>query len=767
MKHLSVLLAATAAVLLSGCRFHHDSASGNDLVFDSLASTWDEGIPLGNGVIGALIWQKEDALRLSLDRVDLWDTRPAAGMDSLSTYNFAWIAQQVDKGDVWPVQMRYDMPYDTSACPSKIPGGAIEFNISGLGKAERVRLTLSDAVCEVDWDSGAKLHAFVHATEPVGWFRFDNVGSDFKPVLVPPMYQTASGREANALDGHDLQRLGYPQGIVSEDGNLITYRQQGSDGFYYDIAVIYYHKWNRVEGVWSISTSRSEAKDGAAAPAIAAAAVKRSMKDDFKTHLAWWKTYWAKSSISIPDKVIEKQYYNELYKFGSVARSYAPPISLQAVWTADNGQLPPWKGDFHHDLNTQLSYWPCYTANRLDEGLGYLNWLWEVRDTCKRYTREFFGCDGLAVPGVCTIDGMPMGGWCQYSMSPTVSAWLSQHFYLHWKYSADADFLRERAYPYVKDVAVFLDRLAVTDSAGMRRLPLSASPEIHDNSLRAWFRTNTNYDLALIRFVYTAAAEMAGELGLSEEERLWEVILQQWPALDVDEQGALTFAKGEPYAQSHRHFSHMMAFHPLGLVDWSNGEQDRRTIRATLDKLDKAGPDYWVGYSYSWLGNARARAMDGEGAAEALKIFAEHFCLRNTFHANGDQTKQGYSRFTYRPFTLEGNFAFASGVQEMLMQSHTGVIRVFPAVPASWNDASFENLRAMGGFLVSAQRSNGKVTGVKIRSEKGGLMRIEVPFTEGVKVEKNGRKTEMGEAVSEDGLLFLEMEAGEEIVLHT
>ncbi|MBC8180431.1 hypothetical protein H8E88_04835 [candidate division KSB1 bacterium] len=69
----------------------------------------------------------------------------------------------------------------------------------------------------------------------------------------------------------------------------------------------------------------------------------------------WWNHFWSKSSIDIPDEVLLKQYHLEMYKFASAARKGAPPISLQAVWTADNGKLPPWKGDFHHDINTQSS----------------------------------------------------------------------------------------------------------------------------------------------------------------------------------------------------------------------------------------------------------------------------------------------------------------------------------------------------------------------------------------------------------------------------
>ena len=88
----------------------------------------------------------------------------------------------------------------------------------------------------------------------------------------------------------------------------------------------------------------------------------------------------------------------------------------------------------------------------------------------------------------------------------------------------------------------------------------------------------------------------------------------------------------------------------------------------------------------------------------------------------------GKSNFTYRPFTLEGNFAFAAGIQEMLLQSHTGTVRIFPAIPASWHDVSFRQLRAQGAFLISATRERGKVTAVRIDPPRGGTIRLADPF---------------------------------------
>ena len=110
-----------------------------------------------------------------------------------------------------------------------------------------------------------------------------------------------------------------------------------------------------------------------------------------------------------------------------------------------------------------------------------------------------------------------MGGWIQYSMSQTVAAWLAQHFYLQWKYSADRTFLKERAYPFIKDVAIYLEQISEVTPEGVRKLEFSSSPEIFDNSLQAWFSDMTNYDLAMMHFLFKAASELAHELNLADE----------------------------------------------------------------------------------------------------------------------------------------------------------------------------------------------------------------------------------------------------------
>ncbi|PKL81482.1 MAG: hypothetical protein CVV24_15035 [Ignavibacteriae bacterium HGW-Ignavibacteriae-3] len=337
-----------------------------------------------------------------------------------------------------------------------------------------------------------------------------------------------------------------------------------------------------------------------------------------------------------------------------------------------------------------------------------------------------------------------------------MSVWLAHHFYLQWRYSMDKDFLAQRAYPWVKEAANYLDQISVKDDKGYRKLPLSSSPEINSNSIYAWFQKTTNFDLALIKWLYKAASEMATALDEKEESLKWKNIYDEWPELALfSRYPKLLIAPGFELKESHRHFSHLMAIHPLGLLDWNRGNPERQIINASVADFHQFGTDGWTGYTYSWAANIFARLHNGRRAAEMLKIFATSFCSPNSFHLNGDQSNSGKSNFTYRPFTLEGNFAFASALQELLLQSFNGVIRIFPATP--WDEASFENLRAEGAFLISAKKNNGAVVSVKIYSEKGEKIRMENPFD--AKFKLNGK--EFTPVINEDNVFEMDTKIGD------
>ena len=694
------------------------------LHFTQLPACWDEAVPLGNGIMGTLIWQKGDNLRLALDRADLWDLRPVKEFSG-PDYTFKFVCDAVANKDMNPVYDMIDARTSKDTAPSKIPAGAIEIPIAGLGEMESVDLDVHTAVCTVTWKNGTVGQFFTSAADKRGYFRFSQLSRPLTVDLKSPKFELEQGEKETRSS---LSRLGYKNGKITRKANEIVYRQKAYGDVAYEIAV----HWNTpdartLEGSYCLTTTGTWYSE----PQVASKLLKAEPKEfasALEAHAGWWKNYWNQCEISLPDPVLERQWHLEMYKFGASSRKDAPPICLQAVWTADNGQTPPWRGDFHNDLNTQLSYWPGYACNHLEESEVFTDWLWKIKDNSKAYTKQFFGVEGMNVACIATLEGRNLGGWNPYSHSPSAAGWLAHHFYLQWKYSADGTFLRERAYPWVKEVAQYFRNVSVKGADGKRKLPLSSSPEINDNRMDAWFTETTNYDLACVQFTNKAAMEMAESLGLADEAAYWKQQMTEWPDFAKDATG-LTIAPGYPLSYTHRHLSNMLAIHPLGLIDVSQGKETKQLIERSIHHFQEMGTGGWVGYTYTWLANLQARVFDGDAAARSLRIFAKAFCSPNSFHLNGDQLKKGYSGLTYRPFTLEGNFAFASAIQEMLLQSHTGVIRVFPAIPEYWQNASFRDLRAMGAFLVSADYKDGEVEKITVRSEKGGTVKVFNPFT--------------------------------------
>ncbi|MCW5932804.1 MAG: glycoside hydrolase N-terminal domain-containing protein [Fimbriimonadia bacterium] len=695
------------------------------LQYTKPADRWDEAFPLGNGLLGALIWGDGKPLRISLDRTDLWDLRPVPEFHS-SDYTYKKMVEWHRAGKHADLVRLYEAPYERPA-PTKIPAGRLELTLPG--EFREAKLELLEATAFLQFHQ-AMARLFVHATQPVGMMQLMARGEPDLRLAAPPFGGRVEEKASGGISAGDLAQLGYPAPEESQGERWRAFQQQGWQGFRFAV----YTAWTEREGAWEIAWSVASSFEGTDPLKIAKERVDQALKQGYETlltsHGKWWRAFWAQASVNVPNQTLQRGWFQEVYKFGSASRKGAPPITLQGPWTADDGKLPPWKGDYHHDLNTQLSYWLCYSGNRLNEGLAFLDWLWSTRSHCESWTRRFFEMPGLNVPMTADLNNNQIGGWRQYTHSPTTAAWLAHHFYLHWRYSMDRQFLRDRAYPYIRDSVIFIE--AVTqerDARGKRALALSSSPEINDNRPEAWFDNLTNYDLALIRWLVGAALELAGELKRSADAQRWRKLLSELPDFALDREGDLLVAEGYPLKESHRHFSHLMAIHPLGLIDRQEGESAQRTINASLKTLDRLKSDYWTGYSFAWLASLAARAGEGERAAQALEIFWQAFVLRNGFHCNGDQSGKGYSKFTYRPFTLEGNFAAAQGLQEMLLQSQRGVIQIFPAIPKEWDTVGFTTLRAEGAFLVSALKKQGKMQWVQVRSEQGGTCRIMSPFT--------------------------------------
>lgn len=723
--------------------------------------TWDEALPLGNGLLGGLLWGETNLLRLSLDRGDLWDLRtpPEIREPGFTFQNMQRLVRERNQKEIGRL---FDEPYNHPT-PTKIPAGRLEIVLDPAQSVEKFELNLATAEGRAWLGNDQRCEAFFSATKPVALLRI--IGPEPKEIR---LRLPGSGGGDTGPSSHAVAKLGYPAAQVGSEGRARWLVQETAGPLTYCVfaesrrlpdATLIAVTVSAIasEGDAVNSSSRRESalnsssgSDGAdsrpllrgagressdevrevlgEARRLVSAALRQGYDAALKPHAAWWAKFWAQSAVTIPEPDIQRHYYLVRYFYGATSRRGAPPMPLQGVWTADAGSLPPWKGDYHNDLNTQMSYMGYQGAGHFDEGSSFLDFNWDLLPAYRRFARNFYGTDGANVPGVMSLDGEPLTGWGQYSLSPTMGPWIAHLFYLHWRYTGDEKFLKTRAYPWCRELGICLRELLKPDSPGVLVLPLSSSPEIHDNRLSAWLKPNSNFDLACLKMLFQSLGEMAAACGKRDEAQDWLASAHALGAWHVNADSALKLDANEDLAESHRHLSNLMGLYPFDLITVEDGARERQIIRASLDHWDRLGTKQWCGYSFSWMSALRARTGDGEAAVHNLDIFVKAFLLRNGFHANGDQTKSGFSSMTYRPFTLEGNMLAAAATHEMLLQSWRDTLRIFPAVPWRWHDVTFENLRAEGGHQVSARRENNATTWFRIVAGCDGELSVRDNF---------------------------------------
>lgn len=702
-----------------------------DIEYKSSVTSWDEALPLGNGRMGCLLYG-DGPIRLAVDRVDLWDTRsnPTTREEGFHFKNLVKLSSSGKKED-WEERTRlFENIFSGLPYPSKITAGRLELDFGVKTNNVRSRVDVKRAVATIDIENGfGKIDAFLSATKYVGVAR---VYGQYTLNIHIPDYISGdeNGNCGNNSGIGEKDRdycLRYPRTKVVRDGEYVYYRQKTHTDFEYGVIVLRKDYGTYSELYFTIATNVdardfiAAAKTGLSeAATIGFAVLKRD-------HVAWWKKYWAKSQISIEEPLLEKVYYRSWYLFASCSRKGFLPMPLQGVWTADNDSLPPWKGDYHHDTNTQLSYQAYLKANRLSEGEVFIDYLWSLKSAFEKFAKEFFGVDGLLLPSCSTLDGKAMGGWAHYSLSPTMTIWAAQSFDEYYLYTGDEAFLRERAYPFFKGVGNAIYGL-LEEREGKLYLPLSSSPEIYDATPQAYLKPNSNFDLALMRYLYKTLIGYAEALGEKEESEKYVGILNKLDDISISKDGGVMLDSTQKLQESHRHFSHLMCLYPLHLINFDT-EEHTQIYENTLRDIEFYGTGMWVGFSFAMCAQIYAMAYKGNSAYEKLRQFANGFVAENGFHLNGDFKNYGYTTFHYRPFTLESSFGFCDALQEMLLQEHQGYIHLFPAIPDDWveRELSFENLRSYGGLLISAVKKGGTIS-MSVRAPKTTLIRVKNVF---------------------------------------
>lgn len=680
-----------------------------DLVNISATDRWDEGLPLGNGRTGSLVYGSKP-LKITVDRTDLWDLRPNE-VTLEKGFNFKNLVELSLSGkeEDWKERERlFEDIFMGKPYPSKITAGHIGlwFGIS----AENVRYTLDidSSIVKIYADNRLIAEVFVFDEPNAGVIRlYENAEINLHvPAYLSGKPECGSGIGDNA----DKMSLGYPKAKFFEKDGFKWYEQNTHTD--YSFGIVTYRAGDEI--YYTLATTDDDKDYIGYAEKILTNAAEKGFDKLFDEHKKSRKKYLAKSFVKTGDKLIDETYKKSWYLFKCCSKKGGYPMPLQGVWTADNDCLPPWKGDYHHDTNTELSYQAYLKANRLEEGEAFIDYLWRLKPAYERFAKEFFGVNGLLLPSCSTLDGKAMGGWAQYSLSPTMTIWAAQSFDEYYLYTGDEKFLKNRAYPFFKKVGQAIKGL-LTEKNGKLYLPVSSSPEIFDNARKAYLEPNSNFDLSLLIYLFKTLKRYAEKLGENAEE--YEEILGKLDDLAIDDSGVVMLDKTQYLPESHRHFSHVMCLYPLHLINYDTDEH-KKIYENTIKNLEILGTGYWVGFSFPMSAQIYAMAKNGNAAAERLGQFCKGFVAENGFHLNGDFKHYGYTQWHYRPFTLESLFGFADALHEMLLQDHQDFIELFPAIPDEWKRGTveFKNLRSRGGLLVSATLKRGELSLLTIKS---------------------------------------------------
>ena len=731
-----------------------------DIVYNDVITSWDKGLPLGNGKLGCILYGQE-AVYLAVDRIDLWDTRPHPNTleEGFCYRNLVELSKQ-HTDMAWKERDRlFEKIYDELSYPSKISAGHFKLDFGNKIRNVNAKIDLKKAICTMEFDGG-EIGIFMDAKRPVGVARIK--GDYLIDLCIPDYISSETLNKEVVKDGGQISPvvgMGYPKAVIRREDGFLYYIQETKTDFSYGVFGYIVIKGDYTELYFTIKSSN----DGDSVEEIAKCELIKAAQLGYENllseHIKWWEKYWSKAHININDELLEKTYYRSWYLFASCSRKGNYPMPLQGVWTADDGQLPPWRGDYHHDTNTQLSYQAYLKADRLPEGEVFLDYLWNLKPQFEKFARDFYGVEGLLIPGVSTIDGKPMGGWSQYALSPTMSIWVALSFDEYYLYTGDEEFLRERAFLFFDSIGKAIGGL-LQEKNGKLYLPLSTSPEIYDDTPKAYLLPNSNFDLALIRYLFIRLKEYANILNL--EKRSYENILSKLDEIALVD-GYIGLNRVERLKQSHRHFSHLMCLYPLHLINYDTKE-NKVLYENALTELEKLGTDMWVGFSFVMCAQIYAMAENGTKAYERLKQFADGFVEENGFHLNGDFKEKGYSTYNYRRFTLEASFGFCDALQEMLLQEHQGYLHLFPAIPQKWKyeGAEFSNFRSYGGLIVGGKIKNGYLTEVSLKVPKSMSIRIKNTFSN----EKLILETDIGTKIIKvvDGFLCLDLEKGNMLI---
>lgn len=710
MKHLHSFCIGIIAILLlsppvQASKEFQRYMSNHDLIWEQLPLQWNEGAFLGNGSIGMMIYvdSTRNALVLHIGRQDVTDHRKAPNRKT---------SIGVQGADKMVDYCRLDVGKMLLCPDAKIFDGVFHLDIYNA----ELTGTLQTNKGEISFRAYTLYETDVNVVEVksnVIYHWESRPGNANSPrVLVFPeqksKYNYVDNPQPEVNNG--LCEGWWVQPLLA-GGDYATYWKE--------------NRKSKSESVFYVSIA-NEVPCSDVSLKVAKQNVERVAKQSTrnlreKLH-EWWNNYHKTSVISMPDKKLENFYAIQMYKLGASSRPDAPAMDLFGPFFK-RSQWP----SYWWNLNLQLTYMPVYPANKLEQGQNFQTLM-----------------DTVFSSLIQDIAPSKIGDY----------TWALQNYYSYMRYAGD-DWKRivEKFAPKAVDVLKVYDRI-IQKKEGVYHLIGVESPEYEEfNKFN-----NSNYGLANLRWLLTTLLHCHNEARIAHPDSArWRDLLTHLHPAPTGENGLL-IASDKPLRYSHRHYSHLLAFYPLHLMD--------PTVPANRELLDKS-INYWLtlqngrglaGYSYTGAASLYAYMGDGNKAYAQLKHFINEpigisILLPNTMYVESGGKNP----------VIETPLSAAAATAELFIQSWGEAIRVFPAIPDQWKECSFQKLRAEGGFVLSAQRANGQTEWISIHSEQGRKCLLYIPEWAEIYQVSKGRKI----AIWEKGnhLFQIDLKKGESIML--
>ncbi|HWD39521.1 MAG TPA: glycoside hydrolase family 95 protein [Fimbriimonas sp.] len=726
---------------------HHEELK---LWYDKPASEWVEALPVGNGRIGAMVFGGTPAERIQLNEGSLWQGGPhdydhPGAFDALSeARRLIFAGEYRAAGDLVNEKMM-SQPLNQAAYQAL---GDLNLAFDHRGEVENYRreLDLDSAICNTSYRVGdVEFVREVFVSHPHQILVVRLKASRPGHVAFTCKLESGLSHEVSTVgDRLIMQGISGPHGDITGAVKFAAVAQtvvHGGSSFVGDGA-LWVRSADEATIFLSLATSYRSYKDVSAdalsaAIALLTKAVEAGAEDVQRAHSEDHRRIFRAVSLDLgdgpADQATDKRIHGfheghdpalaSLYfQYGrylmiACSRKGGHPATLQGLW--NDSLTPPWGSKYTININTEMNYWPAETCGLSECHEPLFEMLHQVAETGAHTARTLYNAKGWVCHhntdgwrGASPIDGADWGMW------PTGGAWLSTHIWQHYLFTGDKSALR-RHYPVLKGAAeFFLDTLVEYPGKGWLVTCPSASPE-NRHPKNAGICAGPTMDMQIVRDLFEACSEAAKVLDVDSElaDRMRSTRDKLAP-MQIGRAGQLQewledWDLDAPEIH-HRHVSHLYGLFPSHQIS----QFTPKLLEAAKKSLEIRG-DAGTGWSLAWKINLWARLHDGE---HAYRLVQEALRLQGTGGEGGGVYPNLFD--AHPPFQIDGNFGFASGVAEMLIQSDGHTLRLLPALPSAWPTGSVKGLKARGGHTIEVSWKDGRASNVTVVMGWSGAVRV-------------------------------------------